>query len=64
MKLMRLAEPAEAVKARVEAFLAADPDAELVGHAYCTWTGRRRPRPRAGLYLRFFDFAFAHKSAG
>ena len=64
LKIMRLAEPAEAVKARVEAFLAADPEAELAAMRIV-----REPadldRVRApGFILDFFDFAFAHKSAG
>jgi len=64
LKLMRLAEPAETVKARIEAFLAADPEAEL-----STMRVVRGPadvdRDRTpGFVVDFFDFAFAHKSAG
>ncbi len=64
LKVMRLNEPAEAAKARVEAFLAADANAELA----CMRVVRGPTdldRARApGFILDFFDFAFAHKSAG
>ena len=64
LKLMRLAEPAETVKARVEAFLAADPEAELSGMRIV-----RRPadidRARAPSFIvDFLDDAFAQKSEG
>ena len=64
MKIMRLAEPAEAVKARVEAFLAADADAELARDARRARTGRRRPRPRAGLHRRFFRLRLRSQIGG
>ena len=64
MKLMRLAEPAETVKARVEAFLAADPEAELSG-VHIVRGPADVDRARApGFIVDFFDYAFAHKSAG
>lgn len=64
MKIMRLAEPAAAAKARIEAFLAADRDAELsaihIVRAPADLAGRRAPD-----FMRdFFAFAFAHKSPG
>ena len=64
MKIMRLSDPAEAVKARVEAFLAVDPDAELAAMRIV-----RAPadvdRARApGFIVDFLDFAFAQRSAG
>jgi 8-oxo-dGTP pyrophosphatase MutT (NUDIX family) len=64
LKITRLSEPAEAAKARVEAFLAADPHAELAAMRVV-----REPadldRARApGFIVDFLDFAFAHKSAG
>ena len=64
LKLTRLAEPAEAVKTRVEAFLAADPEAELSGMRIV-----RRPadidRARAPSFIvDFLDDAFAQKSVG
>ena len=64
LKLMRLAEPAEAVKARVEAFLAADPDAELAGMRIVARTGRPRPRPRAGLRPRFLRLRLRSQIGG
>ena len=64
MKLMRLAEPAETVKARVEAFLAADPEAELSG-VHIVRGPADVDRARApGFIVDFFDYAFAHRSAG
>jgi len=64
LKIMRLSEPAAAVKARVEAFLAADRNAELacmrVVRGPADFDRSRAP----GFILDFFDFAFAHKSAG
>jgi len=61
---MRLNEPAEAIKARIEAFLAADPEPELARMRVV-----RDPadldRVRAPSFIvDFLDFAFAHKSAG
>jgi 8-oxo-dGTP pyrophosphatase MutT (NUDIX family) len=64
LKIMRLGEPAEAVKARVEAFLAADPEAELsamrVVRAPADLDRARAP----SFIVDFLDFAFAHKSPG
>ena len=64
LKITRLSDPAEAVKARVEAFLAADPQAELAAMRVV-----RGPadidRARAPRFIvDFLDFAFAHKSEG
>jgi 8-oxo-dGTP pyrophosphatase MutT (NUDIX family) len=64
LKLMRLAESAETVKARVEAFLAADPEAELSSMRIV-----REPadvdRARAPSFIvDFLDYAFAQKSIG
>lgn len=64
LKLMRLAEPAEAVKARIEAFLAADPEAELSGVRIIRGTADV-DRARAPSFVAdFLDDAFAQKSAG
>ncbi len=64
MKLMRLAEPAEAAKARIEAFLAADRDAELaaihIARRFEDVDEKRTP-PFAVEFLRF---AFAHRPVG
>ena len=64
LKLMRLAESAETVKTRVEAFLAADPEAELSSMRIV-----REPadvdRARAPSFIvDFLDYAFAQKSVG
>ncbi|THD42063.1 MAG: NUDIX hydrolase [Bradyrhizobium sp.] len=64
LKIMRLAEPAETAKARIEAFLAKDAEAEL-----CAIHVVRRPRDvdrqRTPAFLAsFFDFAFAQRSVG
>jgi 8-oxo-dGTP pyrophosphatase MutT (NUDIX family) len=64
LKLMRLAEPADAVKARVEAFLAADPEAELAGLRVVRGPADVDRARAPGFILDFLDFAFAHKSAG
>lgn len=64
LKLMRLAEPAEAVKARVEAFLAADPDAELSGMRIVRGPADVDRTRTPSFIVDFFDYAFAHKSAG
>ena len=64
LKVMRLAEPAEAVKARVEAFLAADANAELACMRVVRGPADLDRARAPGFILDFFDFAFAHKSAG
>jgi 8-oxo-dGTP pyrophosphatase MutT (NUDIX family) len=64
LKLMRLAEPAETVKARVEAFLAADPEAELSGMRVVRGPADVDRARAPGFIVDFFDHAFAHKSAG
>jgi len=64
LKFMRLAEPAEAVKARIEAFLVADPDAEL-SRMHVVRGPADVDRARAPRYIvDFLDYAFAHRSAG
>lgn len=64
MKIARLPQPAEAVKARVEAFLAADAHAELsamrVVRAPADLDRTRAP----DFILNFFDFVFAQRSLG
>ncbi len=64
LKVMRLAEPAEAVKVRVEAFLAADANAELACMRVVRGPADLDRARAPGFILEFFDFAFAHKSAG
>jgi hypothetical protein len=64
MKIMRLAEPAEAVRARIAAFLAKDADAELSAiHVVRNSSDIDRGRMPAYL-VDFFDYAFAQGSAG
>jgi 8-oxo-dGTP pyrophosphatase MutT (NUDIX family) len=61
MKLMRLAEPAEAVKRRIEAFLATETQAELTAmhivRSPADIDVRRSPR----FVVDFLEFAFAQK---
>jgi 8-oxo-dGTP pyrophosphatase MutT (NUDIX family) len=64
LKLMRIAEPAEAVKARVEAFLAADPEAELSGMRIVRGPADVDRARAPGFIVDFLDYAFAQKSAG
>ncbi len=64
LKVMRLAEPAEAVKARVEAFLAADPEAELAGMRIVRGPADLDHARAPAFIIDFLDFAFAHKSVG
>ncbi len=64
LKLMRLAEPADAVKARIEAFLAADPEAELSGMRIVRGPADIDRAHAPGFIVDFLDDAFAHKSAG
>ena len=64
LKFMRLAEPAETVKAHVEAFLAANSDAELSGMRIVRGPADVDRARAPGFIVDFFDFAFAHKSAG
>ena len=64
LKLMRLAEPAEAVKARVEAFLAADPEAELSGIRIVRGPADVDRARAPGFIVDFLDDAFAQKSVG
>ena len=64
MKIMRLAEPAEAVRTRIEAFLAADPHAELSAMRLVR-SAADLDRARAPQFIQdFFDFAFAQRSVG
>ncbi len=64
LKLMRLAEPADAVKARIEAFLAADPEAELSGMRIVRGPADIDRAHAPGFIVDFLDDAFAHRSAG
>ena len=64
MKLMRLREPAEAVKAQVEAFLAADSDAELSAMRIVRGPADLDRARAPGFILDFLDDAFAQKSVG
>jgi 8-oxo-dGTP pyrophosphatase MutT (NUDIX family) len=64
LKLMRLAEPADAVKARVEGFLAADPDAELVAMRIVRGPPDLDHTRAPGFIVDYLDFAFAQKSVG
>ncbi|MGA2485629.1 MAG: NUDIX domain-containing protein [Roseiarcus sp.] len=64
LKLMRLAETAETVKAGVEAFLAADADAELAAIRVVRGPADVDRARAPGFIVDFLDFAFAHKSAG
>jgi len=64
LKLMRLAETAETVKAGVEAFLAADADAELAAIRVVRGPADVDRARAPGFIVDFFDFVFAHKSAG
>ena len=64
MKIMRLAEPAESARRRIEAFLAADPDAELSA-IHVVRAPADLDRRRAPDFMReFIAFAFAHMSPG
>lgn len=64
MKIMRLAEPAEAAKARIEAFLAEDPGAELTAMHIVRDPGdideKRSPR----FAVEFLRYAFAQRLVG
>lgn len=64
MKIMRLEAPAEAIKRRVDAFLAGDPDAELAAmhivRGPADIDADRSPR----FIVDFLEFAFAQRLAG
>ena len=64
MKIMRLAAPAEAIKARIDAFLADDADAELARMHIVRSPGdvdeKRSPR----FVVDFLEFAFAQRLVG
>ena len=64
LKIMRLAEPAEAVKGRVEAFLAANSDAELAAMRVVRGPADLDRTRAPSFIVDFLDFAFAHKSEG
>ena len=64
LKITRLGAPAEAVKARVEAFLAADSDAELAAMRIVRGPAELDRARAPGFIVDFLDFAFAHKSEG
>jgi hypothetical protein len=64
MKIMRLSAPAEAIKARIDAFLADDPEAELatmhVVRGREDIDEQRSPR----FVVDFLRYAFAQRSLG
>ena len=64
MKLMRLREPAEAVKAQVDAYLAADSYAELSAMRIVRGPDDLDRARTPGFILDFLDDAFAQKSVG
>ena len=64
MKIMRLAESAETVKARIESFLAQSEDAELSAMRVVRNSGDVDRRRTPGFLVDFFDYAFAHRSVG
>ena len=64
MKVMRLAEPAAQAKARVEAFLAADPDAELAAMRIVRSPADLDRARTPSFVADFLDFAFAQRLVG
>ncbi len=65
MKIMRLSAPAAAIKARVDAFLADDPDAELARDAHrarALRTSTKSVSPR--FVVDFLRYAFAQRPVG
>jgi 8-oxo-dGTP pyrophosphatase MutT (NUDIX family) len=64
LKIMRLTEPAETAKARIEAFLAKDSHAELSAMRVVRNSGDVDRRHTPPFLVDFFDYAFAHGSAG
>ncbi len=64
MKIMRLSAPAEAVKARVDAFLAEDPDAELARMHIVGGPEEIDERRSPRFVVDFLRFAFAQRSLG
>jgi len=64
LKLTRLAESAEAVKARIEAFLAAETEAELSGMQIVRGPADVDRARAPGFIVDFLDYAFAQKSVG
>jgi 8-oxo-dGTP pyrophosphatase MutT (NUDIX family) len=64
MKVMRLAEPAEAAKARIEAFLAADRDAELAAIHVARRLEEVDERRTPPFVVDFLRFAFAQRPLG
>jgi hypothetical protein len=61
---MRLAEPAEAAKARIEAFLAADRDAELAAIHVARRLEEVDERRTPPFVVDFLRFAFAQRPLG
>jgi len=64
LKIMRLAEPAETAKARIEAFLAKDSHPELCAMHVVRSSGDVDRRHTPAFLVDFFDYAFAQGSAG
>ena len=64
MKVMHLSAPAEAVKARVDAFLADDPDAELARLHIVRGPEEIDEERSPRFVVDFLRFAFAQRSAG
>jgi len=64
MKIVRLAEPADVAKARIESFLAAEPEAELSA-MHIVRAPADLDRARAPAFMAdFFDYVFAQRSVG
>ncbi len=64
MKIMRLAAPAEAIKARVDAFLADDPDAELAAMHIVRGPEDIDETHSPRFIVDFLEYAFAQRSVG
>lgn len=64
LKIMRLAEPAELAKSRIEAFLAKDSHAELCSMRVVRGTGDVDRAHTPAFLVDFFDYALAQGSAG
>jgi 8-oxo-dGTP pyrophosphatase MutT (NUDIX family) len=64
MKLMRFAEPAEAAKARIEAFLAADRDSELAAIHVARRLEEVDERRTPPFVVDFLRFVFAQRPVG
>jgi 8-oxo-dGTP pyrophosphatase MutT (NUDIX family) len=64
LKIMRLAEPAETVRTRIEAFLAKDKEPELSAMQVVRSAGDVDRRHTPAFLVDFFDYAFAQRSVG